>query len=85
MSRQQSAPTTASFENVPDSQFLAYGQQFYHFFFKYNVLSAHIRKNIHFLVLFNKIFGKYLEPRKELGRFQWSKPCKNVGLLRHLS
>ena len=31
--------------------------------------------------LLNLIFGKYLEPQKELTRFAWSKPCKNVGLV----
>ena len=43
-------------------------------FLKQNFSSGHIRKNTHQAL--NLIFGKYLEPRKELARFARSKPLQ---------
>ena len=61
----QKAPITASSENVPDSQSSAYRRKYYHLFTQ-KVLSS---KTMH-------VFGKYLDPRKELTRFAWSKPLQ---------
>ena len=51
-------------ENVPNSQSSAYRQKCYHLF-KENVLKKY--------TFLNLIFGKYLEPWKDLTRCGWSK------------
>ena len=66
------ASNTAISENVPGSQSSFYKQKHSHLF-EQNVLSAHFRKNIHYLILLNQFFGKYLERCNELTRFARSK------------
>ena len=67
------SPFTVNSDIVPDSQCFVYWRKYYHFF-KQNALSAHIRKKkIH---ITESNFDKYLEPRRELTRFAWSKPLQ---------
>ena len=73
----QKAPVTAGLENMPGSQSFNYRRKYH--LFKQNFLSAHIWKNTYYLILFNKNFGKYLEPRKNFPRFAWLKPQENIG------
>ena len=75
----QKAPITARSENMTDSQSSTYRRKYYHIF-KQNVVSVHIRKNTHNLILCNH-FGKYLEIWKGLTRFVWSEPLQNFGLV----
>ena len=39
-------------------------------FVKLHVSRANIRKYTYYLILYNQVFGKYLEPWKELKRFE---------------
>ena len=70
----QKSPITASSKNVPDSQSSAYRQKYYHLFIQ-NVLSAFWKNTLN--ILFNKMFGKYLEPWKGIVRFAWLNPLSN--------
>ena len=80
----QQAPFTASSENVPDSQSSADRRKYYHLL-KQNVLSVHIRKNTHYLILSNQIFGKYLGTTERTYRICVVKTRKNVGLVSYLA
>ena len=69
----QKSPITASSENVPDSQSSAYRRKYYNSSFQTkSFMCLYLKKYI----LLNLIFGKYLELRKELTRFGWSKPLQ---------
>ena len=61
----QKAPFIASSKNMPDSQSSRYRRKYYH------VYKCLYSKKYTFL---NLSLGKYLELRKELTRFAWSKP-----------
>lgn len=67
-------------KKVPNSQ-SSNNRRKYHRIFEQKVLSDHIRKRYPYLILFYRIFGKYLDPRKELKRFARSKPLLNIGLV----
>ena len=69
------ASITAISENVLGSQSSFYKQNYSHLF-EQNVLSAHFRKTIHYLISYNQFLGKYLERRNELTRFARSKPLQ---------
>ena len=67
----QNAPITASSEMCPIPNFLLLAEKFCHLFKTFKVLVY--ERNTHYLIIFNLMIGKYLEPRKELTWFAWSK------------
>ena len=76
--------TSFSLKNVPDSQSSAYRRKYYHLFKQKRFRCSYSNK----YTLLNLIFGKYLEKRKELTRFAWSKPlqkCWTGAIFGHLS
>ena len=77
------SPITASSENVPDSQSSAYRRKCYHLFKQY-ILSAHVRKNRHYLILFNQMFGKYFI-RKRTCSVSARSPARVPVFLQYLS
>ena len=75
----QTAPITASSENVPDSQSSGYRRNYY-LLFEQNVLIAHIELHIT-----ESIFGIYGTTGKNLQDLRGQNHYKNVGLVYHLA